>query len=289
MRRILGRVARHVGRSLLLLLGVVLGTVALMRFAPGYFVDVNELDPQHAARARERMASEDVTEGSTIGLTMRILGGAVHGDLGQSRQYEIPVTELIRPRMAVTGRLLAVGIGVGALLPLLLAIPLSARRGRVAVAMIAAPTALLLAIPTGAMATMSLLANVGGPATVLAILVGSHNFKFLYGMFRGVWNAPHLLYARAQGVPPMRMVRSHLLPVVAPQLLALFTMSIVVALGAIVPIEVVFSQAGLGALAWSAAINRDLPVLLAVTLMMAAAVACVGIAGESIERAEILS
>lgn len=289
MKRVLGRVARHVARSLLLLLGVLLGTVALMRFAPGYFVDANELDPQHGEYARKNAALEGAAEGSTAGLTLRILERAVHGDLGQSRQYEVPVTELIRPRVAVTARLLAVGIGLGALLPLLLAVPLSVRRGRVVVAIIAVPTALLLAIPTGAMATMSLLANLGGPATVLAILVGSRNFKFLYGMFRGAWDAPHLLYARAQGVSPVRVVRSHLLPVVAPQLLALFTMSIVVALGAIVPVEVIFNQAGLGALAWSAAMNRDLPVLLAVTLILASVVACVGIAGESAQRAEILS
>ena len=288
MRRVLGRVARHAGRSLLLLLGVVLGTVALMRLAPGYFADANELDPQRGSYAREHLQSESRTEGSTIGLTLRILERAVHGDLGQSRQYEVPVTELIRPRVAVTARLLAVGIGLGALIPLLLAVPLSARRGRAVMAMIAVPTALLLAIPTGAMATMSQLANVGGPATVLAVLVGSRNFKFLYGLLRGAWDAPHLVYARAQGISPIRLIKSHLLPVVASQLLALFTMSIVVALGAIVPVEVIFNQAGLGALAWGAAMNRDLPVLLAVTLMMASVVACVGIAGESAQRAEIL-
>jgi peptide/nickel transport system permease protein len=39
-------------------------------------------------------------------------------------------------------------------------------------------------------------------------------------------------------------------------------------------VEVIFSLPGLGQLAWSAAMNRDLPVLLAVTIIMAIAVTC---------------
>jgi ABC-type dipeptide/oligopeptide/nickel transport system permease component len=35
---------------------------------------------------------------------------------------------------------------------------------------------------------------------------------------------------------------------------------------------------GLGQLGWSAAMNRDLPVLLAITLLMALAVTCAGMA-----------
>jgi peptide/nickel transport system permease protein len=46
-------------------------------------------------------------------------------------------------------------------------------------------------------------------------------------------------------------------------------LSIVTALGAIIPVEVLFGVAGVGQLAWNAAMNRDLPVLLAVTALMA--------------------
>jgi ABC-type dipeptide/oligopeptide/nickel transport system permease component len=41
-------------------------------------------------------------------------------------------------------------------------------------------------------------------------------------------------------------------------------------------VEVIFNVAGLGELAWSAALNRDLPVLLAVTMIMALAVTLSG-------------
>jgi peptide/nickel transport system permease protein len=52
----------------------------------------------------------------------------------------------------------------------------------------------------------------------------------------------------------------------------------VTTLSALVPVEVLFNVPGLGQLAWNAALNRDLPVLLAVTLTMAIAVACSGMA-----------
>jgi len=43
-----------------------------------------------------------------------------------------------------------------------------------------------------------------------------------------------------------------------------------------VPVEVIFNVPGAGQLAWNAAINRDLPVLLAATMMMAVAVTLAG-------------
>jgi peptide/nickel transport system permease protein len=53
-------------------------------------------------------------------------------------------------------------------------------------------------------------------------------------------------------------------------------LSLVTALSALVPVEVLFDVPGLGQLAWNAAMNRDLPVLLAVTLLMALAVTSSG-------------
>jgi peptide/nickel transport system permease protein len=50
----------------------------------------------------------------------------------------------------------------------------------------------------------------------------------------------------------------------------------VTALGALVPIEVIFTVPGVGQLAWSAVMNRDLPVLVAISLLMASVVAFAG-------------
>ncbi len=85
-----------------------------------------------------------------------------------------------------------------------------------------------------------------------------------------------MLQGRAQGLPLQGLIRLHVLPDVAPQLYALATLSLVTALGALVPVEVIFNVPGLGQLAWAAVMNRDLPVLVAVSLLMAGAI---GVAG----------
>jgi peptide/nickel transport system permease protein len=138
------------------------------------------------------------------------------------------------------------------------------------------PFTILLSVPTAAMATACILAETGGPVLVLALLIAAKEFKFLRSLLKGAWLSPHLLQGRAQGLKLRALVFTHILPNVAPQLWTLTTLSIVTALGALVPIEVIFTVPGVGQLAWSAVINRDLPVLVAVSLLMACVV---GVAG----------
>jgi peptide/nickel transport system permease protein len=199
----------------------------------------------------------------------------MHGDLGRSRQFDAPVSSLLHDRIRATARLLAGSILAGWLIALIFALPLSLRRGSSGEIWIALPVALLLAIPAGAMATACLLANTGGPMLVLASVIAVRDFKLVYSLLRQISSAPQLLYARAQGFSTARIIRAHLLPSLPGELLALAMTSFVLALSAIVPIEVIFDVPGLGQLAWNAAMNRDLPVLLAVTLLLAV---CIGVA-----------
>ncbi len=283
----LDRAAAQLGRICFLVLMVGMGTIALMRFAPGYFSDSREMDAQYAVEARTELQTQRQQQTSILQLTWSVLHGWLHGDMGHSRQYDVPVAELIEPRLSVTIDLLVRGVACGWLGALALALPLSARRRRSAAAILAAPMAVLLAVPIGALATLSLLTGYGGPVLVLAVLIGTRDFKFLYRLFRQGWTNPCLFYARAQGIGSLRIAWKHLIPAMLPQLLALATMSLVVALGAIVPVEVIFNVPGLGQLAWVAAMNRDLPVLLTVTLGIAIMVGCAGTFAEparAIER-----
>lgn len=143
-----------------------------------------------------------------------------------------------------------------------------------------APSALLLAVPTAAMATFCLIAGWGGPVVVMTLVLAARDFKFLDKVLRKAWQAEHVLQARAQGVSTARLLWAHILPGAGGQLLALATLSIVTALSAMVPVEVIFSVPGLGQLAWNAAMNRDLPVLVAVTMILAIAVALAGMVPE---------
>lgn len=268
--RLFTRMARFVS----LLLMAALGTITLVRFAPGYFTDGREMDARYADEARADLRAQKDQQGSIVVLSKSLLSGWLRPDLGRSKQYDVPVAELIKSRVVVTIRLLMSGVAGGWLAALILALPLSARRESSGEMVIAGATAICLAVPLGVLATTCLLADVGGPVFVLTALIGVREFKLLYRLLRQTWRAPHLLHARAQGIVALRITWVHLLPALRTELLALSAMSFVIALSAIVPVEVVFNVPGLGQLAWSAAMDRDLPVLLAVTLMMAM---CIGL------------
>jgi peptide/nickel transport system permease protein len=121
----------------------------------------------------------------------------------------------------------------------------------------------------------------------MGLLLAARDFKFLHRALRTAWLDPHLLHGRAQGITRRRLFWAHILPATAPQLAALASLSIVTALSALVPIEVIFNVPGLGQLAWNAALNRDLPVLLAVTMIVTLAVTVSGaVANRPVRPAE---
>ncbi len=276
MQRIALQASIRLARVLSLVLLAAMGSVVLMRYSPGYFTEAREMDAAYAQGAREQVATLRAQQASLPALLTTQVKDWAHGDLGRSRHYNVAVSDLLKERGGTTARLLLRGILGGWLLALALALPLSARRGTHGELALASSTAALLAVPVGVLATVCLLSNEGGPVTVLALLVAVRDFKLLYRLLRASWRAPHLLHARAQGLSSVHSARVHLFPVLRRELLALALMSLVVALSSIVPVEVIFDVPGLGQLAWSAAMNRDLPVLTAVTALLAA---CVGVAG----------
>jgi peptide/nickel transport system permease protein len=271
-------ILRRFARTLLIVVMVVVGSTFLVRFAPGYLSDAREMDARYGDAARVELSAEAARSTSLRQMLSAEFGGWTRGDFGVSRQYDVPVAELILPRLAATGGLLLRSIAFAWMLALCAALMSSSVRSPSLLWQ--SPSTLLLAVPTAAMATLCMLSDCGGPVLVMTLLVAARDFKFLDRILRNGWRDPHLLQARAQGLTTVRLVYAHILPSIAPQLLALATLSIVTALSALVPVEVLFSVPGLGQLAWNAAMNRDLPVLLAVTMIMALAVTFAGMTAD---------
>ena len=268
---------RSLVRAVALVLLVMIGSTLLVRLAPGYLSDAREMDARYGSTVRAQLAQEAAQSRSAPRMLVREARGWLHGDAGVSRQFGVPVRELIQPRLAVTGDLLLRSLLLGWALALTAALVAGTRRKSRMVWQ--APASLLLAIPTAAMATLCLLAGSGGPVLVMALLIAARDFKFLSRILRQAWLEPHLLQARAQGIRMRRLLLVQVAPAIAAQLAALAGLSLVTALSALVPVEVLFDVPGLGQLAWNAAMNRDLPVLLAVTLLMALAVTSSGMLG----------
>ena len=284
MKGACARISIRFARVISLVFLAALGTILLVRFGPGYFTDSREMDSQYADTARAALQKQQKQQYKISELARSVLGGWLQGDFGRSRQYDVPVTDLIEPRLQVTGKLLLFGVGYGWIIAFALALPLSARRSNRGEVFIAGPTVLLLSIPIGAMATACMVANKGDAITVLATVIAVRDFKLVYRLLREAGRAPGLLFARAQGTSPFRIACIHLILPLSGKLLALALLSFVTALSTIVPLEVIFDVPGLGHLAWSAATNRDLPVLLDVTLLMATAVGIASMISEPAHR-----
>jgi len=74
--------------------------------------------------------------------------------------------------------------------------------------------------------------------------------------------------ARARGLGELRILAWHVLPVAGPQMIALAGITVSIALGASIPVEALCGLPGIGQLAWQAALSRDLPLLVNLTLLV---------------------
>jgi peptide/nickel transport system permease protein len=74
--------------------------------------------------------------------------------------------------------------------------------------------------------------------------------------------------ARSRGLAPARLFLFHVVPPALMPLVALAGVSVTLAFGASIPVEAIADVPGIGQLAWRAALGRDLPVLVAVTLLL---------------------
>lgn len=263
-------------RPLALLLLIEGATVLLVRLAPGYFSDPNALDPRLAAEVEAQVNAERAQSGTPIVAAMRQELLLLKGQLGESRYYHSPVRELLAQRWPVTLRLLAGGVGFGWLAAVLAASLSLLRHSRLRASvepLLGGIVILLVAVPSGGMAALAVASGYGTPALVIAAFTAPRVYRFLRVLLDAHLGQGHILQARAAGLRTAEILRVHVLPAALPELAAILGTSLVLALGALVPVEVVFDLPGIAQLAWTSALNRDLPVIAATTLVIALGVA----------------
>jgi peptide/nickel transport system permease protein len=150
-----------------------------------------------------------------------------------------------------------------------LALALSAAKLRVAIydgaATVASGT--LLCIPAAVLALFSVLWNLPG-ALAIALIIFPRDYRYTRNLLGKGYSLPHVLAARAKGISETRILFWHVVPVVAPQILAVAGVSVTIALGAAIPVEALCGFAGVGQLAWQAALARDLPLLVNITVLV---------------------
>jgi peptide/nickel transport system permease protein len=161
------------------------------------------------------------------------------------------------------------GIGIlgGWALALAFALPGAIYPSRIWNALATGLSGLLLCVPSAALALL-IFVYAGPVRAVVALAVFPRIFQYLQNVLSHAAAQPHVMAARARGIGPGRILLWHILPVAAPQVLALAGVSVSMAFGAAVAVEVVCDLPGIGQLAWKAALARDLPLLVTLTMLV---------------------
>ena len=240
-------------------------TAALVRSSPGFDADERLLDPRLDAQSRAVIEAEHAANHDVVRFYVRHIGAMVRGDWGLSTSLNAPVGELVRSRLPVTAEIMAIGLAGG--WALAFAFALAAVRYAACSRLGGALSVMVLSVPAAALAVL-IFATRGPIRAIIALILFPRLFDYLRNLLADAYARPHIVTAMAKGVGPARILLRHVLPVCAPQLLALAGVSASMAFGAAIPVETLCDLPGLGQLAWKAALARDLPLLVSLTMLI---------------------
>jgi len=264
---LLWKVARH----LLAIAGIVLLggllSATLVRLAPGFDTDEQQLDPHLSKESIRALRESRSGEQNVLGYYLDYLRGAVHGDLGVSHTLGQPVHRLLRDRWSVTLRVAGIGLLLGWLLATALAFAVSLSHLSAYEILGTTVSGAFLCIPAAVLALLSVIFNAPGYLAI-ALIVFPKIYRYSRNLLAKAYSLPHITAARARGLSEVRILLWHVLPVAGPQMIALAGITVSIALGACVPVESLCGLPGIGQLAWQAALARDLPLLVNVTVLV---------------------
>lgn len=258
---------KHTARLVLVLgLGGFLGAT-LVRLAPGYGVDEEELDSRLNRDSIQALRQSHASQDSLAVFYAGYLNKLLHGDLGVSQTLHQPVRQLLAERFPETLKSVGIGLALAWTAGLTLAMVAVMARARAVDLAACLLASVLLCIPAAVMALLFVIAQ-GPGRLVLGLIVFPKIFHYARNLLFRSASLPHVLTARAKGLGGFRVFLWHVVPVAVPQLVALAGVSASLAFAAAIPVEVLCDLPGIGQLAWQAALGRDLVLLVNLTMIV---------------------
>jgi peptide/nickel transport system permease protein len=242
-------------------------SATMVRLSPGFGLDEKQLDPTLSRATQEAIRHAHDRERNPLRFYAAYLEHMFAGDLGRSVTFGRPIRELLADRTPVTVGLMVWGIAGAWVLAALLAIPAAAGHSPSLTAICVLLGGIPACLPAAGIAV--LLFWLGASAKwMIALVIFPKVHQYVLNLLRHGYRSPHVMLARAKGLRPHRILTRHVLLPARTQFVALAAVSVNLAFGAAVAIEAVADLPGLGQLAWKAAVARDLPVLVVLTLMV---------------------
>ncbi len=261
----ISRIARQAASvAATVLIGGLL-TAALVRHSPGFDADERQLDSRLDDSSRALIRAEHARNHDVLGFYARHMSALLHGDLGVSSSLQTPIAGLIRSRFPITAKIMAYGLAGGWIVAFTLA--LASVSSRAWARLLGVFSLATLSLPSAAMAVLVFVLD-GPMHLVIALVLFPRLFDYFCNLLEAAYAQPHILTARAKGLSAGRILCLHVLPGCGPQLLALAGVSASMAFGAAIPVETLGDLPGLGQLAWKAALARDLPLLVTLTMLI---------------------
>lgn len=288
-RYLIGRV----GQALLVLWGAYSITYFILYLLPGDTLSImlSASGMEADALSVEDLARARAYYGLDQGLFeqyFNLLLGALHGDFGQSLSLNRPVAELLAERLPQTLSLagLAIvlsllgGVGLAYLTAYLRWRPLKVALARLPSLGFSVPVfwmgLLLIQVfafglgwfpATGSRGFESLVL----PAITLAIPSAAVYAQVLQRSFQGVWKEPYIVTAYAKGLSRGQVQARHGFRNAALPILTLIGLQVGNTVSGAVLVETIFARSGIGRLAQEAVLRQDIPVVLAIVAVSAAA------------------
>lgn len=265
--------APAVARLLALMLVASFLGALLIRAAPGFSSDEQELNSGLSSESVQTIRQAHLADSNIPRFYVHYLASLARGNLGVSHSLGQPVRELLRERLPVTLRSLGLVLIVGWIAGLMLATAAQTLHSRFLAAITEALSGTLISTPAAALALVFVLLR-WPPVAAAALLVFPKIYRYSSNLLREGYDRPHVLMARARGTGRWRTLLWHVTPSCLPQAIALFGVTISIAIGVLLPIEVICDVPGIGQLAWQAAQSRDLSLLVNLTMVVTFLTVC---------------
>jgi len=218
----------------------------------------------------------------------------IQGDFGYSLSGQMPINEVLGPRIKNSMVLASAAIIIGIPLALILGIVTALWRDKLPDITISTITIFAMTIPEFISATLlilivaiwlqwlpgivivptdvtffELLPNIILPVIAIAMIMTAHMARMVRSSVIQVMATDYVQMAILKGVPYWKMVFKHVLPNALLPAINVVALTIAWLLGGVVVTEVVFNYPGLGRLVIESISNRDLPTVQALAIILA--------------------
>jgi len=279
----------------LVLLVVTVLTFGIVNVLPGDVANAMLGDlatPAQAAALRQQL-------GLNLPLLTRYeewMGGLLHGNLGNSLQFGMPIGPMLLGRLGNSAILGGITLAIAVPLAVLLGVVAGVRQGKLIDRVISVFAIVGFSLPEYVVGLLLILvfsiwlpilpgsslmdpsanplshpAALVLPVTVLVIGMQAYLSQITRAGMINAMQSAYIRTAILKGLPPWVVVLKHALPNVLLPTLSEIGMNFGYVLGGIVIVETLFSYAGLGQMMVNAVDHRDIPVVEASVLIVAVA------------------